>query len=268
MVLELLDVRSLRAMLFVNRSFHELIHSERGQIGLWLPLLSRFSNHKDTQETQHVYAQWESDKNDWKTRFVEALKIPLFNPAQEGHAEGITVNLHTATMQGRGQGYFAARAIKSILPVSLYYFEGVAPPPTNAYFSTETKSCPPVLIHKNNGNVMVGVMADKQKNNFSIPTHNFYHGVCLRYEHFWRLQEPHIGVFVFSEKDKVTLHYFLNGQYTHSEKLLPAIYYPAITMGSSNESVSFVRPTSMPTIPNGAELNWPLHPFLEEPYLE
>jgi len=117
-----LDARSLHAMMVVNRSFHELIHSANGQIGLWLPLLSRLL-YKDLEETLKVYSG--SGNEDWKTRFVEALKIPSFDT--QANQYFVFADAHTATLSGgEYSGYKCARAIRPIHQSSMY-FEGYFP---------------------------------------------------------------------------------------------------------------------------------------------
>ena len=113
---------------------------------------------------------------------------------------------------------------------------------------------------------MVGIMTAKQPLAFGVPTHNFYHGICLNYTYFHDRKNPHIGVHVVSDRDKVVLHFFLDGQYTHSEKLRDDVYYPAITGGGAGDRVSFVRPTTIPLIPAPSKMIWPVHPFVDYAY--
>jgi len=113
---------------------------------------------------------------------------------------------------------------------------------------------------------MVGVMTDVQPLEFGIPTQNFYHGYCVNYTHFNSMKNPHIGVHVISEEDKVVLHYFLNGSYIHSQQLRSEVYYPAITAGSVEDCVAYVRPEKIPAIPPPRQLHWPQHPFKDATY--
>jgi len=113
---------------------------------------------------------------------------------------------------------------------------------------------------------MVGVMTEKQPLLLNVPTLNFYHGYCVGYTYYNFLAKPHVGFHVISSKDKVVLHCFLNGNYTHSQCLLPSIYYPAISAVSPSESVTFVRPKAIPSIPQTNLLHWPEHPFGNHAY--
>ena len=111
---------------------------------------------------------------------------------------------------------------------------------------------------------MVGIMTNKQPLDMSIPTQNFYHGLCSGLFHYQKLEEPRIGVHVISGEDKVIVHFFVNGTYTHSRKLRADIYYPAISAHSVGDQASFVRPIAIPSIPSG--LVWPGPPFAEYEY--
>jgi len=122
LLLEFLDARSLHAMLLVNRPFHELIHGERAQTGLWLPLLSRYYYHKEPDDTMQLFSDWRRDDKDWKSLFIEAIKIPAFNP-HDHHLNFELSGAYTASLK-EGSSYTAARAFRPVPQNASYYFEG------------------------------------------------------------------------------------------------------------------------------------------------
>jgi len=124
-VLGFLDARSLHAMLWVNRAFHELIESKEGQIGLWLPLLSQHLRY-DAEETRRLFPVWEEN---WKQGFVELISVPIIDSEGYNHGRFEVTDLRTAKMYNHVETYSNARAIKPILPHCSFYFEGFPPPP-------------------------------------------------------------------------------------------------------------------------------------------